>query len=151
MTNRKKESCPCGSGRPFDQCCGRKGEPAKKLKTIGIWGGILVVAGVLTAVALSFETEKTATVTPPATAGTPEPWEYNPITNQHWDPRPGHEHWHAGPPPDDPVAAMQGGATGGGTAGATPQPYEYDAINDRHWDPAHGHWHSGPPPQQQVP
>ena len=27
----------------------------------------------------------------------PQPWEYNPSTNQHW--HPGHGHWHDGPPP----------------------------------------------------
>ena len=32
----------------------------------------------------------------------PQPWQYDPVTNKHWDPRVGHLHWHAGqaPPPD---------------------------------------------------
>ena len=28
------------------------------------------------------------------------PWEYDPVTDRHWDPRPGHNHWHNGPPPN---------------------------------------------------
>jgi len=32
----------------------------------------------------------------------PKPWQYDPATNQHFDPRPGHGHWHQGqPPPED--------------------------------------------------
>ena len=27
------------------------------------------------------------------------PWEYDAGTDAHWDPRPGHEHWHRGQPP----------------------------------------------------
>jgi hypothetical protein len=40
-------------------------------------------------------------LTPPAGlppgAPTPKPYEYNPATNQYWDP--GHNHWHSGRPP----------------------------------------------------
>ena len=46
-------------------------------------------------------------VQPPMPAATPAaparqgaPWEFDPVTNMHWDPRPGHEHWHSGAPPD---------------------------------------------------
>lgn len=31
----------------------------------------------------------------------PQPWQYDPITNRHWDPTPGHVHWHPGQAPDD--------------------------------------------------
>jgi hypothetical protein len=114
------------------------------MKLIAIWAAILLVTGVVTAVTLSFDSNRSKSATAPVTiappAATPAPWEYNPVTNQHWDPRPGHVHWHAGPPPDDPLATLQE------AGGRTPQPYEYDAINDRHWDPQHGHWHSGSPP-----
>ena len=40
---------------------------------------------------------------PPANSGLPQrtgrPWEYDAATNSHWDPSPGHEHWHSGPVP----------------------------------------------------
>lgn len=42
----------------------------------------------------------------PARTGTP--WEHDETTNHHWDPRPGHQHWHQGPPPPDLVAAWRG-------------------------------------------
>ena len=32
-----------------------------------------------------------------AVGDTPEPWEYDLVTNRHWDPD--HGHWHDGPPP----------------------------------------------------
>ena len=38
---------------------------------------------------------------PAAPARQGAPWEFDPATNMHWDPTPGHEHWHAGPPPGD--------------------------------------------------
>jgi hypothetical protein len=32
----------------------------------------------------------------------PQPWQYDPVTNKHYVPTPGHEHWHNGqPPPPD--------------------------------------------------
>ncbi len=33
------------------------------------------------------------------TGPTPEPWFYDEANNQHWNPTPGHNHWHQGPPP----------------------------------------------------
>jgi len=144
MTDDTRNSGHCGSGRPPLERCGRRAVGMARVKLIAVWAGILLVTGVVTAVTLSLESNKPKPAINPVTVGsssaTPAPWEYNPITNQHWDPRAGHEHWHAGPPPNDPLATLQD------TSARTPQPYEYDAINDRHWDPQHGHWHSGSPP-----
>ncbi|MCZ6836331.1 MAG: SEC-C metal-binding domain-containing protein [Planctomycetota bacterium] len=147
MGKPKKDTCPCGSGAIFEECCGRKIMTPAKLKAISIWGGILVVTGIITVVAISSANQKTDSLTVPsflADGQTPGPYQYFPITNQYWDPRPGHEHMHAGLPPNDPTAPVQD--TG---LGDTHDPYEYDAINDRHWDPAHNHWHDGLPPGNQ--
>jgi hypothetical protein len=96
----------------------------------------------------------------------PAPWEYDVALNRHYDPRPGHMHWHTGPPPADPTALSalpQVTTTGSNGAVVTttspmsstpllpnehPKPWEYDAKKDRHYDPrlGHEHWHSGPPP-----
>ena len=104
----------------------------------------------------------------------PVPWQYDVAKNRHYDPRPGHQHWHDGPPPADtsktsptittnPVVTVGGSGTaikttttttpitGGSTAlapGENPAPWEYDQAKNRHFDPrdAHRHWHSGPPP-----
>ncbi len=53
------------------------------------------------------------------------PWQYDVAKNRHYDPRPGHQHWHSGPPPSDTTMAVTttGGSAptvtvGGGTAGA---------------------------------
>ncbi len=64
-----------------------------------------------------------------------QPWEYNPTTNKHFDPRPGHGHWHDG-------AAPTIGPDG------NPTPWYYNPATNQHWDarPGHDHWHSGPVP-----
>lgn len=72
---------------------------------------------------------------------TPQPWQYDAATNKHFDPSPGHGHWHDGPPPP-PEQRMAASAP----AGATPEPWTYDAKNNQHWDPNHAHWHPGQPP-----
>lgn len=71
---------------------------------------------------------------------TPAPWHYDATLNRHWDPTPGHMHWHNGPPPV--IAGLPL------SAGTTPAPWFHDTVNNRHWDPTpgHMHWHDGPPP-----
>ena len=63
----------------------------------------------------------------------PTPWEFDVARNRYYDPRPGHEHWHTGPPPADtskvvssPTVATPGGGgaspivtVGGGSAKVT--------------------------------
>ena len=36
----------------------------------------------------------------------PTPWEYDVARNRHYDPRPGHMHWHSGAPPANPNAPI---------------------------------------------
>ncbi len=104
----------------------------------------------------------------------PKPWEYDVAKNRHFDPSPGHQHWHDGPPPATPGAASGAtvtttpGVTATTSSGApvkitgtssvqvapstplapgeTPKPYEYDAVKNQYFDPAHNHWHPGKPP-----
>jgi hypothetical protein len=105
----------------------------------------------------------------------PKPWEYDVAKNRHYDPSPGHRHWHDGPPPANPGApstatttAPLGGVSATTASGApvkitgtstvqvapstalapgeNPKPYEYDAVKNRYFDPAHNHWHDGKPP-----
>ncbi len=120
-------------------------------------GLIVIVAGGIVVLAISLPAQEKSP--PPAragvtagttgsgspdlsgTLGTPKPWEYNERTNQHWDPTPGHQHWHPGPPP------VQTGAEA-----TTPEPWFYNEQTDQYWDPGHNHWHDGkPPPPDQRP
>ena len=101
----------------------------------------------------------------------PTPWQYDLARNRHYDPRPGHRHWHNGPPPADTTQAVgtpgltttSSGPTvtvGGGAAkvtttrnsmqtsgseplapGENPAPWEYDKTKDRHFDPRDAHRH----------
>lgn len=149
---------------------------SKKMKQIAIWGGIFIITGVLTTIALSSKPEPIVNPNNAAnvlssssvanTPAGPAAWEYNSVTNQHYDPRPGHEHWHSGPPPANAGAQANAGTPANGQpialdngATLTPSnappgfnrtgtPWEYDATFNRHWDPTpgHVHWHDGPPP-----
>src|SRR5262245_54386605 len=105
----------------------------------------------------------------------PAPWEYDVVKNRHYDPRPGHQHWHSGPPPADPnkadapttlttnpqiTATTANGVpvkiTGTSSVqvapstplapGENPKPYEYDPKRDMYFHPGHNHWHQGKPP-----
>ena len=68
----------------------------------------------------------------------PQPWQYDPVTNQHYDPN--HGHWHAGLPPS-PQQQQEPQI-------ANPQPWQFDPVTNKHWNPlpGHNHWHNGPPP-----
>ncbi len=70
----------------------------------------------------------------------PEPWQYDPVTNQHWEPN--HKHWHVGQPPSPAQRAQQQQQP----AISNPQPWQYDPVTNKHWEPNHQHWHPGQPP-----
>ena len=84
----------------------------------------------------------------------PSPWQYDVVTDRHYDPN--HAHWHNGPPPADPITSLLGSnSTSGGQVPAppnipNPQPGQYDAATDRHYDANHAHWHAGPPPANPI-
>lgn len=96
---------------------------------------------------------------------TGQPWEYDVATNHHWDPRPGHQHWHQGqPPPEDQRSNTAGAPTitpvttgmpiqvnpSDGRPDRDGAPWEFDEAAGFHWDPrpGHEHWHQGPPPPE---
>jgi hypothetical protein len=99
----------------------------------------------------------------------PKPWEYDVARNRHYDPSPGHQHWHQGPPPANPdqmnvtpqVTTSSGSSNVKVSAsqvtvaqseplapGENPAPWQYDAKKNRYYDPRpeHRHWHPGQPP-----
>ncbi len=110
----------------------------------------------------------------------PTPWEYDVAKNRHYDPRPGHTHWHNGPPPSDTTQAVvvaprqikldEKGNVIGETAsrvagsaitpvgstqlspGENPRAWEYDKGKNQYYDPTpgHQHWHSGPAPAGKI-
>lgn len=126
----RNEPCPCGSGRKHKQCCGRRATERQAL--LGRLGPWLILAAIVLVVGY------VAWGMRGGGASLPQPWEYDAARDRHWNPEPGHNHWHEGPPPP-----------GRGTvAGVTPAPWEYDPIQGRHWNPnpGHEHWHDGPPP-----
>ncbi len=93
----------------------------------------------------------------------PTPWQYDPVTDRHWDPTVGHKHWHTGLPPDNPGATATTSTfsstpnpafspttrpSSGVPDIADPQPWEYDPVTNKFWNPlpGHLHWHAGQPP-----
>ena len=92
----------------------------------------------------------TKTTLPTSKTGTttPKPYEYNPTTNQYWDP--GHNHWHSGKPPSPDSQKVLNTVSPASADTTTHKPYEYDPLKNQHWDPSHNHWHSGKPPNQTL-
>ena len=84
----------------------------------------------------------------------PSPWQYDAVSDRHYDPN--HAHWHSGPPPTNPIISPLGSSSTSGSQVpappniTNPSPWQYDAVTDRHYDPNHGHWHNGPPPTNPV-
>jgi|GEM_PF-4678630 len=82
------------------------------------------------------------------TANTPKPYEYNPTTNQYWDP--GHNHWHNGKPPSADSQNILSTVKPVAAETTSHKPYEYDPVKNQYWDPNHKHWHNGKPPNQTM-
>ncbi len=107
----------------------------------------------------------------PSNITNPEPWEYDPESDQHWHQE--HWHWHDGPPPpperrgtpglgtatsSDGIGARRAdgsviptpGGSGRPSRITHPTPWQYDPESNQHWHEPHWHWHDGPapPPEQ---
>jgi hypothetical protein len=146
----RNQTCPCGSGKKFKSCCGT-GDKTRSGVALGRILGFAVVVVVVVGSLIVINRFRTADLS--ADAATPEPWEYNATLNQHYNPLPGHEHWHQGPPPQDgggtlntatvPVPLQQAPAT---PDDGSPEPWDYDAVNDKHWNPVTKTWEAGMPP-----
>jgi hypothetical protein len=79
----------------------------------------------------------------------PQPWQYDPVADKHYDPSPGHQHWHPGQPrgqtADEAIIARPGMSN---PNIPNPEPWQYDPVANKHYvpTPGHQHWHSGQPP-----
>jgi len=158
----RNEACPCGSGQKYKACCG-KGEKTRtgvmSGRILALIIGVVVLGGVAIAINQFRNTD--------LAIADPEPWEYDPVRNQHFDPTPGHGHWHDGPPPDRaggnlvPSATPDAGglptlppldlaepapAPAPAAQAGDPGAWDYDAENDRHWNPNTRVWDQGMPP-----
>ncbi len=154
MTSAKRnEPCPCGSGLKYKRCCeGQDGARRSKLAGLFAWGMLVLFVGAL-AIAFTGNRESSGP------AVTPADWYYDAAKDQHWDPRPGHEHWHKGLPPvtapatpaPDPLAPAAGLAAPPRAPvqepapAAEPEAWDYDPTTDRHWDPNRKSWQPGLP------
>jgi hypothetical protein len=159
----RNDPCPCGSGRKFKHCCGKKGGSKAPVKKRG--GALKWVLLVVLCVGAGYafrslgffsssppspavnplalpQTEINRTVTPGA--------KINTLTGL-YDPPPGpvpegrvwspdHGHWHYAPRP----AADAGGATNPAQPpeGAPYPPPSGPTPEGKVWSPEHGHWHN---------
>ncbi len=169
--NRAKFKRLYEADRPFSAVMdvGEQRRRRPSLRLVLLCAMILLVSGGIIGLSLSLPEKKTpmaGSVGVPAFGATgsasnlnpgipnPTPWQYDPVTNQHWVPTPGHLHWHSGPPPVNAGAATTSTTViqPGDTDILNPQPWQYDPVTNRHWNPlpGHQHWHSGtaPPPGQ---
>lgn len=106
----RNQPCYCGSGKKYKRCCGSPENhphtavpPVVPMRSSGARRSFGLVA-ILIFIAISVfaliavyqrGTEPEATVELPTNP--PEPWQYDAIRDQHWDPD--HQHWHQGRPP----------------------------------------------------
>jgi len=158
----RNQPCPCGSGKKYKACCGT-GDKTRSGAALGKTLGIVVVVVVIAGVFIVANHFRTADLS--AEAANPEPWEYNASTNQHYNPLPGHEHWHDGPPPQNPAGTLNTATLpvpvqqqvptvptaapvqpAGDPADGSPEDWEYNAGNDSHWNPVTQTWDAGMPP-----
>jgi hypothetical protein len=159
----RNDPCPCGSGKKYKHCCvGKRSFNERTVGGVKLWA-LLAGLGVALAIVVGVSFTQSppggnATIgggaggqANPATAGPPgQAWEYDSLTNRHFDPT--HNHWHEGPapPPDQRLTPPQqpngSPISQENPDGVTPQPYQFDSLGNRYWDPGHQHWHQGPPP-----
>ncbi len=151
-------------------------EPSKRrisLRLVMLIGMILVVAGGIVGLSVAVP-DKTATAALgsaglsqviPSLAnnsgiGNPRAYQYDPVNDKYWDPRPGHVHWHPGQPPANVATGtptfgtttiVNSGSVSGDPNIANPTPWQYDPVTNKHWLADHGHWHNGPVPAGQGP
>ena len=144
-------------------------EPSKRpvsLRRVILVAGILMVAGGIIALSVTVP-DKTAVpvvATPgfgqaiPSLANNsgilnPRDYQYDPVTDRYWDPRPGHVHWHAGLPTANAgttttlgPATIANGSFSGTPNIVNPAPWQYDPATNKHWHAEGNHWDNGPPP-----
>lgn len=150
---------------------GDAGEPAGRkvnVRFVTLAAFIVLVAGGIVALSMTVPDKPAATtagrslptsIPPPAnTTGiqNPRAFQYDPVTDRHWDPN--HGHWHPGQPPANATSGTPSsqpstttitkGNSTGTPAITNPQPWQYDPATNKHWHPEHGHWHDGPAPAE---
>jgi hypothetical protein len=139
-TPSRNAPCVCGSGKKSKRCCGTA-PPAQEvsatqetssrqpwLLALGLFGVIAIAVYTISLNRLS----SVAGTAPPAGISDPKPWQYDAVSNQHWDAR--SQHWHQGRPPyplHRPYLLLRLHHLPSGTA---PKPWQYDIVNNRHWD-----------------
>lgn len=96
--------CPCGSGKKYRKCHGLGKDQQQGMKTsVLVFALIALAVAVLAGIAMLPKSGAQETSASGSAPGAParkgQPWEYDAASNTHYDPSPGHEHWHSGAPP----------------------------------------------------
>jgi hypothetical protein len=97
----RNDLCPCGSKKKYKKCHG-VAEPAL-WQSPWLWGILATLLGLAALAYLAQGNGAGKGGGEALQAGAPmrqgKPWEYDAASNMHFDPSPGHQHWHQGPPP----------------------------------------------------
>jgi len=171
----RNDPCPCGSGRKYKSCHGRRGSALTRPIQLPIWALVSIVVVLGGGILYLFQVARTSSGTGIATlprAGTslpaaetapvgeiePSPYQYDPRTHRYWDPN--HRHWHDGLPPGDasgaardtgrrvtvsPLTPLTINPSAEAIPNPEPAPYFYNEETGKYWDPVHRHWHNGRP------
>ena len=155
MRTGRNESCPCGSGKKFKNCCEGKARSAMPKGLIAVF----VVLAAVAAFAFVPRGDDDSTAPRPRAASTPaakpgpQPGPAPP--GKVWSTE--HGHWHdAGGAPVNPIQVQTSKVPLPSTAGAMPPPRPQPTYTPQPagpvppgkvWSPEHGHWHDERPPQ----
>jgi hypothetical protein len=168
---RQKDPCPCGSGKRYKNCCGKRGAKSSFRKWTGLKLSVLAIV-VVGGGAVAYMIFSKPTITPleVITTETP-PKSVQPLQPQPVDPAgegkvwsTEHGHWHDAPgaatssgSATNPITITPGATPGSGTnpisitpgttpgsgGELTPQP-PGPAPEGKVWSSEHGHWHNAP-------
>lgn len=161
--------CSCGSGKQYKFCCG-KAAATVSMKAAFTWFFIGALVCGIAAITWMMPGDKSdSPASTPAinnaaqsTLGlgsnqnilNPQPWQYDPIKNQHW--HASANHWDPGRPPasstnpliSQPLAIQPDLGSSPPPSILNPLPNQYDPVTDKYWHTTAGnpHWHPGRPP-----
>ncbi len=136
---RRKDPCPCGSGKKYKNCCGKRGAKSSSRKWAGLKFGLLAIVVVGGGIAAYMILSKPTTTPQEVITTEAPPKSVQPLQTQPpgpapegkvWSPE--HRHWH------DTAGSASDFATK-----FTPQP-PGPAPEGKVWSSEHGHWHNAP-------
>lgn len=143
MQTGRNESCPCGSGKKFKNCCiGEAKRRAARGPVFLIAAlGALAIAGILPTLMGEKQPQQSQQLTAPATSTAGKVWSAE------------HGHWHDAAAPAGTPSPIQASTVPVRPATTSvpvnaPKPQPGPAPEGKVWSAEHGHWHDVAAPKK---